>query len=736
MKNILKKILILGIFGIGLFLFFSPSAFATTYKPAQSGNWSAGATWDSGVAPDATVDVVLDNAYNVTVNTTTCVAKTVTQSSTGTLTITDAMKLTVSGSVTLASGKFTAGGDTAELAMIATGTLTSATNTLGIVRFNGASQTFTLGDDLTTRALSFIFIRSGTFDTDEYDINSGGVLSIGTTTRAIDITNSTLNLSSTATDTTGAAWYMQSTVGMTLTTTGSTINLTGAVNNWFYGAGTYNIVTSVSQAILYIYASPTIYSLTRTNTTGQAATINLQASFSIADNGTLTIQGGADNRYRILVQSTTIGSTRTITLGTGVTTNFERVDFKDITFSSALDLSAITGGSGDLGGNTNITFSTPRTLYWYSPNASAGQIFYYSHYTGTGNNPWWTGSGGTGTQLADQDSPRVQDDIIFDSSSIRAGTTTIRFDQYSLGRDIISTNVTNTPTWYDWGIGSYYVLGSMAFGTWNVTDATVIYQFLGRGTHTFNQGGRATMSTVYFAHVGGSMTLLSDLTLKTAGTFQWAKGIFDADIYNVTASRFQTLAGTAGATNNLYMGSGTWKTVITSASTSVFNYTTGNVYAETSTLEISGNSTTGARVLTFGGITLNNLTISGEASSTGTIAIIGNVTINGTLTIAAPNRIRVFKGYTITMGSASTISAVGSSGNLIEFDTVDGTETWTITRPSGTQTFGLDWLTLNRSVAMQTNTFYAGANTSDTGTNTNWIFTAPPLTFRAIVIIM
>ena len=51
---------------------------------AASGNWSAGATWTGGVAPTSADTVTIANTHTVTLDTTGCVASTLTISAGGT----------------------------------------------------------------------------------------------------------------------------------------------------------------------------------------------------------------------------------------------------------------------------------------------------------------------------------------------------------------------------------------------------------------------------------------------------------------------------------------------------------------------------------------------------------------------------------------------------------------------------------------------------------------------------
>lgn len=99
-------------------------------------------------------------------------------------------------------------------------------------------------------------------------------------------------------------------------------------------------------------------------------------------------------------------------------------DFKDITGAGAgsWDLSAITGGSGDCGGNTNITFTTADDWYWHVDSGSV------SDYT-----KWYTETNGGGSQMGSTRTPLPQDTLHFDSSSFDSGSRTITQNMPRIG---------------------------------------------------------------------------------------------------------------------------------------------------------------------------------------------------------------------------------------------------------------------------------------------------------------
>lgn len=159
----MKKIFLV----ILMVLVFASNSFAVTYYFKTAGvnnDWSNGANWcdqtngtgTCGTAPTASIDTVLDsNSGNVTVDTTTCLAKTLTCTGyNGTLTFTAANQLSVSGSVTFASTMTLAG--TGTLRMTDAGTITMGTLTFPGSVILAASGTYPLTEDLNiTGTMSF-----------------------------------------------------------------------------------------------------------------------------------------------------------------------------------------------------------------------------------------------------------------------------------------------------------------------------------------------------------------------------------------------------------------------------------------------------------------------------------------------------------------------------------------------------------------------------------------------------
>jgi hypothetical protein len=135
---------------------------ATKYAKAAGGNWSASATWsatgsggsDSAGAPAAGDDVIFQSGSTglVTVDTTTCVGKTLTcQGSGNQIAFTATKILTISGNVTFISGMTLSG--TGRLTINAASSLTSGGVTFPGDFYLSAGVTFTFVDNWTITGL-------------------------------------------------------------------------------------------------------------------------------------------------------------------------------------------------------------------------------------------------------------------------------------------------------------------------------------------------------------------------------------------------------------------------------------------------------------------------------------------------------------------------------------------------------------------------------------------------------
>lgn len=481
--------------------------------------------------------------------------------------------------------------------------------------------------------------------------------------------------------------------GYTGTVTHNAVQLVSQGNITFVSGMTYSIVSGAS---ISFGASGTLTTGTKLmpSITVSSGTLTLGDNLTFYDvkTNTFTIAGtaiamngksinGFSSTSRILVRSTTLGTAKSIT---SATTSFTNADFRDITFSSAssLDLSAITGLSGDCGGNSitgggsTLTFTTPATQTW----------------DGT------TGSWSDSTKWTSR-VPLPQDTAVVGTFGGTGRTLTI--DMPRICKDLDASAPTNSPTLTK--SIAFEIYGSMTLAsglTW--TSAAFYETFIGRGTHTITSAGKQH-NRATIAPIGGSAsyTLQDAFTAGFESLFIGGSGTFDANDFNVTG--FQITFATTPATGTVYMGNGTW--TCGRNTTNNWNMASGiTLNAEGSTIDMGGSGTSNG--FNGQGKTYNNVNFNGAS---GTVQ--GSNTFN-TITISAG------KTVTFTSGTTQTVSnfvATGTAGNLVTINASTGGSAATLTA-ANTIPKNNDYMSITDINVTNGTFFYGGHSTYVSGT--------------------
>lgn len=330
---------------------------------------------------------------------------------------------------------------------------------------------------------------------------------------------------------------------------------------------------------------------------------------------------------------------------------------------------------------------------------------------GTGNwdtsttTHWSTSSGGAGGASV----PSTTDDIIFDSSS-NASSYTVTITANSLTSQSLTMGAPASGQITFSGSFSLNISGSinLSGGTsginWTHTG-TVGQGASGTGTITSNNivfGGGVVRNFTGTTTLGDDFSCVGVLTVTT--------GTFDANNHSITAASVTLGSGT------LTLGSATH--FITGTGSTAWSITGGTLSASTGTIKFTDTSNTG---ITFagGGKTYNNVWFSRGTS-------IATNTITGTNTFAD------FKddgtgAHTITFPNVTTTVTtfhVSNTSNLTTLTRTGGSGTFTLSASVGI--ISCNFLSISNSTATGGATWYAGANSTDGGTNSGWIFTAPP----------
>ncbi len=678
---------------------------ATRVAAAGGGNWTAGGTWVGGVAPTAADDAQIPaTAGNITIDTGAVCRSADFSTYTGTLTHT--------AGVTLAIGDGTAGLSNIALKLVAgmTYTLgnvitsaisfisTSATQqtidyggkTTGNVTFNGAGNSYLYSSGHTQGATATVTLTTGTLNINGQTCSWGHFIASTGGTKTYTLGAAAITITGT-----GAAWDLNP-AGTTFSGASSTLNFTGGGISVAMGAaltyGTLNY-TGSGNVTLNSSSAPICTNFNRTGTATKTDSISFISGITVS--GTFTLAGNSATN-RLFVSSGATGTSRTIT-NTGATQAWSNVDLMDIALSSAYDASAITGLSGDAGGNSNITFTTGVAQTW------SGTV------TGNWSTNAWT------TRV-----PLPQDDVAINAAF--SGGQSVTADMPRLGKNISWVGTTGNPTWV-LGSVSFTIYGSLTLiaGMACSGNTGKTHTFSGRGTHTITTAGVDWRENITIAAPGGSYTLQDSLLMNGSGAWSFTVtiGSFDTNNFAMSIGFFFS---NSSNTRSITFGSSVISLQATSASTIwVFTASGLTLSAGSSTITLA-SATANTRTFGGGGLTYGTLTYT-VAGSTGGLNITGANTFN-TINFSDITNARTLQ---FTAGTTTTITGtfnvMGTAGKLMSVQSITAA-THTLSKSSGT--ISEDYLNLTNSIATGGATWYAGANSTDSGGNTGWIFTAPP----------
>lgn len=680
-----------------------------TWDATSTTNWSVSSGGAGGASVPTSADTVIFNtasnatAYTVTLTATQlrCASLLVGGSASGNITFAGTAPLSVTESFTMNStgvtrtytGNLTFGGTGSGKTISAGQTLNSAVTLRGINAVWSLSSAWTSTGEFT--------FTNGTFNTANFAFSPRSLL------KPTLFNKVTLNLGSSAINLTGSSGinFGNSTAtnfnsGLTFNANTSTITLSGGGVAFYHSGVTfYDVIFSNAGNFTVPFnqgsRTVTFNNLTlalNTLATGYKPT---PLSTDIVVNGTLAFTGTPTAITRTSLTSSILGVPRAITAA--VVTGMTDVDFQDIICNGA---ATWTGTRiGDLGGNTNVPVSTPKTVYWKL--ATSG------NWSATA---WALSSGGT---PAIANFPLPQDTAIIDNSSLNTSAT-ITFDVgWSIGTIDMSgrtTAMTLNPN----GSTLTTVYGDWTFGTGVTTSSFGTMTFSKRGTQTITSNGRSFTQGLVVNSLTGTLQL-ADALQCTGLTV--TSGALNAVSYNVTSTTFTT---TGTSTKTVSLGSGLWTCTQTGTSWALSTITglTFNKGSANIILTASG------AVATFdgGGLSYNKLTIGG-GTNTQSFTITGNNTFNeiaSTRTVA----------YTIQLTSSTqrvgAFTVSGSAGNLV---TIIGTSiaNFATLIYTGASTISLNYIIPTfLKVYNVTDTWYAGTN-SINGGSYGWIFAAAPV---------
>jgi hypothetical protein len=565
------------------------------------------------------------------------------------------------------------------------------------IAVNG-SGSVVLVDGLTYPTATVLTHTMGTLKTDgASDVSGlshswGKYATAGTSTKILNLGNSTIVIKGTATP-----WNCVAYTGLTVIKGTSLITLSGASAAFMAGQDmVYNNIAFTGGGTNTLSYLSNYNNITYTGTA--SITCELQIGATVYVSGALTLIGNSDIN-RALIRSNSIGSGRGFTLGpsgTCRTAGTQYVDFQDIPMTGGAtnerDLSAITGGAGDCGGNTGITFTTAATQTWDGTTGS------------------WSASGKWTSRI-----PLPQDDVVIGAFGGAGRTLTV--DVSRMGKNIDFSGVTNNPTILRALVGggyTYAIYGSLTLSpdltiAWGTTG---IFDFQGRGNSTITYAGKSIAGLAIDCY-GGSLTQLDAGSL--GASLYVTMGTYDLNEYNLTlggifqsSGNFTRSLDMSNAIVTLTSSTATWDiqtmiglTVITTGSTLAF---TGSAGAKVHRC-LSGTSPVYNNLIAADGLQIRN---------TCTIA---NLTVNSNTTTKA---ITAYAGITITLGSSNFLQ--GASGQVTSIATQTAGSPFILYKPSGV--VSTEYISLKDCTASGSAQFFAGKTSTNISGNTNWLFSS------------
>ena len=325
------------------------------------------------------------------------------------------------------------------------------------------------------------------------------------------------------------------------------------------------------------------------------------------------------------------------------------------------------------------------------------------NWDGTAGTKWALTSGGAGGQAV----PTSIDNVHFDASS---GSVTVTIS--GIGTDVCNNlDFTGfTGTFSDNNVDTQLnIYGSLTLGagmTFSLTATNSDIQLLGTGSFNIATNGIIITCSLSPNISGGTWTLQDDLNISNILNVN--QGTFNANNKNVN---IVTLYSSYATSRTLTMGSGTW--ILTGTGTvwdcSISTGLTLN--CNTSTIKLIGDTTATQSVFHGGGLTYYNFW--DASTGTGVEFVYESNTFNN-FKIDTGRKFRFYDGTTTTV---SSLTAIGSPGNIIQLLHV--TTNWTLFCSSGNIT--VDYCQIWNSTATGGATFNA-TNSIDSGGNTGWNF--------------
>jgi len=727
---------------------------AGTWDATTTTNWATTSGGAGGAsAPTSTDNVIFDSLSNATLYTVTvgnnavCEDFTVAAPLTGAVTFSLAATARIDcyGSMTLPAANCTWTGVGGALVTFRATTTGKTLTTNGValasasLTFNGVGGGWTLGSALTITGTNTIVVANGTFNTGNFNITCAAFAINVVGTQVVNLGSSTVSL--------GGNFTISQTAGLTFNAGTSQINCSGASPTFTGGGQTFYNVSFTSNAA-------TTTAITGANTFNDLSVTSRSATgtrpVSLGDNqtvnGTLTLGAANTSICRIQVQSSVVGTQRTITLNGSLATLAD-CDFRDIGAAGSVATPWTGTRLGNGLGNSGIAFDAPKDVYW---NLAAG-----GSWSATG---WALSSGGA---VNTNNFPLAQDKVIIENTGLNTSATVTLDVSWWIGELDLSTR-SNAMT-FNGGNNQPVIYKNVTLSSAaTMAGTTAGWRFSGQGTTQVLDTNTITfIQSIVVDSPNGTLQLAEDATCSATVTL--TSGTLSLNNFNLTCLAFLfngtltrsiafgtgviNVTGTTGIILQANNGAG-----FSYTGTPRFNLTGGGAgtrtigfvqsgFTETNSVDVYVTSGSGIINQTGTGLTYRTLDFTGFSGtftrSTGT-AQFGNLTLGSGMTITATTSSLSFNATSgtqlittngVVLDFPVAQAGVGGTVQLQDNLTMSSTRTFTLTNGS----LDLNNQTLSTGLFSSSNSntraiaFGTGAITT-TGTGTVWT-TATPTNF-------
>lgn len=301
---------------------------------------------------------------------------------------------------------------------------------------------------------------------------------------------------------------------------------------------------------------------------------------------------------------------------------------------------------------------------------------------------WSTSTGGAGGASV----PTSADNVYFDANSFSSGSQTVTVNENSYFLDMDWTGVTDNPVFY--GVGySMYAYGSITLNSGLSCSNYINLVLYSSGSEIFTSGG---VTGDYTINMSGSGTYTIQDSVVTSRSVGSRYGTLDTNDQAITCDTFYS---DLASPRTIYLGSSV-------VSCSNINITTSSLtlYAETSTIIVSGTGNFSSYGYTFyevqlngtshtvtGSNTFTNLTRTGTATKTDSVTFEADSTqtVTGTLNLSGNSSTNRLLVQSDTIGTVATLDCDGAIVEVNNADFMDITGSGT---PAGTGVNdGTDW---------------------------------------------